>query len=415
MNAIDDVEDSLKLVDRVRANFPDLPIVSRARNVSHYFELKVRGVQVVERETFESALKAGRAALEMLGEDRYRAKELADAFRRHNIASVDATLPFYQDEASRMSLAKQGREELEKQFARDRERFEREHGGRETMTTWLVSGVRTPFAKVDGPLAKLHAVALSVPVAKAMAAQLASGARPDLMVWGTVAPNLGWSNIAREVLIEAGLDQTTPAFATVLACSTSMLAVFEAACDAAARRRGGDVRRRGEHEPRADRPEAGPLGFDPALLPGAQLRRAHRPAHARSAGARSACTCPSVANRATGKSMGEHCEEMAKQWNIARADQDRIALDSHQRAVEAMAQGILRRPRDRGRGHGEGRHPARRQLGREARVAEARVRPHERQGHHHRGQRVAAHRRRRGRSGSRAMRASRACPRIARA
>src|SRR5436190_1130652 len=24
---------------------------------------------------------------------------------------------------------------------------------------------------------------------------------------------------------------------------------------------------------------------------------------------------PSVANRATGKSMGEHCEEMAKQWN----------------------------------------------------------------------------------------------------
>jgi acetyl-CoA C-acetyltransferase len=29
---------------------------------------------------------------------------------------------------------------------------------------------------------------------------------------------------------------------------------------------------------------------------------------------------PSIANRATGKSMGEHCEEMAKQWNIARAD-----------------------------------------------------------------------------------------------
>ena len=128
VNAIDDVEDSIMLVERVRASFPDLPIVSRARNVSHYFELKVRGVQVVERETFESALKAGRAALEALGEDRYRAKELADAFRRHNIASVDATLPFYQDEASRMNIAKAGREELEQQFARDRERFEREHG-----------------------------------------------------------------------------------------------------------------------------------------------------------------------------------------------------------------------------------------------------------------------------------------------
>ena len=129
VNAIDDVDDSIKLVERVRANFPDLPIVSRARNVSHYFELRLRGVKVVERETFESALKAGRAALELLGEDRYRARELADAFRRHNVASVDATLPFYQDEARRMSMAKAGREELEQQFARDRERFERERGG----------------------------------------------------------------------------------------------------------------------------------------------------------------------------------------------------------------------------------------------------------------------------------------------
>src|SRR6185503_1206684 len=50
---------------------------------------------------------------------------------------------------------------------------------------------------------------------------------------------------------------------------------------------------------------------------------------------------PSVKNRATGKSMGEHCEEMAKQWNIARADQDRIALQSHQRAVKAMGAGFF--------------------------------------------------------------------------
>ena len=128
VNAIDDPEASVALVDRVRANFPDLEILSRARNVSHYFELKLRGVNVVERETFESALKVGRAALERLGTDRFRAKELADTFRRHNIASVDATLPYYQDEGRRMSIAKAGREELERQFARDRERFEREHG-----------------------------------------------------------------------------------------------------------------------------------------------------------------------------------------------------------------------------------------------------------------------------------------------
>jgi glutathione-regulated potassium-efflux system ancillary protein KefC len=129
VNAIDDVEDGTKLVERVRANFPGLPIVSRARNVTHYFELKLLGVQVIERETFESALRAGRAALEILGEERFRAKELADAFRRHNIASVEATMANFRDEATRINAARAGRQELEQQFARDREQFERDHPG----------------------------------------------------------------------------------------------------------------------------------------------------------------------------------------------------------------------------------------------------------------------------------------------
>jgi acetyl-CoA C-acetyltransferase len=208
------------------------------------------------------------------------------------------------------------------------------------MTTWLVSGVRTPFARVDGPLAKLHAVGLSVPVAKAMAGQLVAGARPDLMVWGTVAPNLGWSNIAREVLIEAGLDQTTPAFATVMACSTSMLAVFEAA---SMLRPGIEVALCGGVESMS----RVQLGLKQGLSD--SIRRFSQ---ARSFGARIdqltqtrwrevGLHVPSVANRATGKSMGEHCEEMAKQWNIARADQDRVALLSHQRAVAAMTKGFF--------------------------------------------------------------------------
>jgi len=206
--------------------------------------------------------------------------------------------------------------------------------------TWLVSGVRTPFAKVDGPLRALDAAALSIPVAKAMTAQLAAGDRPDLMVWGTVAPNLGWSNIAREVMAQAKLDLSTPAFSTVLACSTSMVAVFEA---------------------------AGMLGKDRhlALCGGVEsMSRVQiglsqglsdwfrRLGQARSFGDRIdrfmeispseiRLRVPSIKNRATGKSMGEHCEEMAKEWNIARADQDNIALKSHQGAVKALASGFF--------------------------------------------------------------------------
>ncbi len=91
-----------------------------------------------------------------------------------------------------------------------------------------LAGLRTPFMKAGGPLAELDAIALSVPVAQAMLGKLADQ-RPDFAIWGTVIPNLTWSNIAREVLMDAGVDPTVPAFSTVMACSTSMAGVFEAA------------------------------------------------------------------------------------------------------------------------------------------------------------------------------------------
>src|SRR5512135_146834 len=53
--------------------------------------------------------------------------------------------------------------------------------------------------------------------------------KPDFAVWGAVVPSLLWSNIAREVLMDAGIDATTPAFSTVMACSTSMIGAIEAA------------------------------------------------------------------------------------------------------------------------------------------------------------------------------------------
>ena len=36
--------------------------------------------------------------------------------------------------------------------------------------------------------------------------------------------------------------------------------------------------------------------------------------------------CREVKNRVTGKSMGEHCEDMAKDWKIAAQEQDELTL-----------------------------------------------------------------------------------------
>jgi glutathione-regulated potassium-efflux system ancillary protein KefC len=129
VNAIDDVETSLALVDLVREHFPKLRIVSRARNVTHYIELRRRGVHMVERETFEGALVSARHTLELLGIAPYEARERADRFRRHNRQSLEQLLPDYQDETRRLSAAKAGREELEAQFERDRAELDRIGGG----------------------------------------------------------------------------------------------------------------------------------------------------------------------------------------------------------------------------------------------------------------------------------------------
>jgi glutathione-regulated potassium-efflux system ancillary protein KefC len=60
--------------------------------------------------------------------DRYRAREMADLFRRHNLSTVEAQMAVYKDETRYLAAARAGREELEQSFARDRERFEKQQG-----------------------------------------------------------------------------------------------------------------------------------------------------------------------------------------------------------------------------------------------------------------------------------------------
>jgi len=206
---------------------------------------------------------------------------------------------------------------------------------------WLAAGLRTPFAKIDDALSTLDAIELSLPVVRSMLKINGRDIRPDLAIWGTVAPNLGYSNIAREILVDAELDQTIPAFSTAMACSTSMIAAFEAA---------GMLGTGGRNLALAGGVESMSriqVGLDQRLSD--WLRRFFK---ARSLGQRLETFTelrfrdiklyiPSVTNRSTGKSMGEHTEEMAKQWKIAREDQDKLALKSHENAVAAQADGFF--------------------------------------------------------------------------
>lgn len=200
---------------------------------------------------------------------------------------------------------------------------------------FVASGLRTPFGRGGGPLAGYDAVSLSVPVAQAMAGR----ADPDLIVWGSVIPNLGWSNVAREIWLDAKLDPNVPAFSVVLACSTSMTAAF-----AAAGMLGGstDLVMVGGGEVMSRPPIA--------LTAGASKRLtdlfARDPAGALAA-LRALAPDDYVlpvkgwANRITGRTMGDHMEETAKAWQISREAQDDWSLKSHQRAVAGWEGGFF--------------------------------------------------------------------------
>ncbi|MCZ4315877.1 glutathione-regulated potassium-efflux system protein KefC [Comamonadaceae bacterium G21597-S1] len=118
--AVDDVEQSLKIVDLARAHFANLKIVARARDVTHWNQLRDRNVMLVQREMFESSLRSGRSVLELLGHSPEDADVSARRFRTHNLELFEQMYPHYKDRAKMIAVAKQGRQQLEAQMAQER-------------------------------------------------------------------------------------------------------------------------------------------------------------------------------------------------------------------------------------------------------------------------------------------------------
>ena len=121
--AVDNVEQSLKIVDVVRENFPALQIVARARDVSHWNALRDRGVVRVERELFESSLHSARTVLELLGQPQQAAQLAAERFRAHNLDLFERMYPHRNNREKVIAVARQGRLQLEEQMKQEREQL----------------------------------------------------------------------------------------------------------------------------------------------------------------------------------------------------------------------------------------------------------------------------------------------------
>ncbi len=127
--AIDEPEQSLKLIDLVQQHFPHVTLVARARDVAHAMQLMARNVELIERELFESSLRTGRSVLRLLGFDPWRAREFSDAFRRINQKLVTELVEHRDNEVGRIAFVKTAQQQLQQQLEQDQIRFEKEHPG----------------------------------------------------------------------------------------------------------------------------------------------------------------------------------------------------------------------------------------------------------------------------------------------
>jgi acetyl-CoA C-acetyltransferase len=205
----------------------------------------------------------------------------------------------------------------------------------------IVGGVRIPFARGNGAYAQVGNQEMLTAALHGVVERYAlQGQRVDDVAAGAVMKHSSQWNLTRESVLGSGLAAETPGVDLQRACGTSLeaaillgnkIALGQIDCAIAA---GVDTV--------SDPPVVFPKSFQQLLLrsyrgktagerlgPWFGLRAKHlRP------------VLPGVAEPRTGLSMGESTELMVKTWGITRAEQDQLALESHQKAAAAYAAGF---------------------------------------------------------------------------
>jgi acetyl-CoA C-acetyltransferase len=167
------------------------------------------------------------------------------------------------------------------------------------------------------------------------------GVKIDELTAGAVTTHSKDWNLAREALQSTTLSPLTPGITMQQACATSLqgalylggkIATGEIECGIAAG---------------TDTTSDFPVTFGHKFS-----RRIARVGAARSFKQRLAAfkgfgpselkpVVPANGEPRTGLSMGQHCDRMAREWNVSRADQDQLAMESHHKAARAWDEGFF--------------------------------------------------------------------------
>lgn len=207
----------------------------------------------------------------------------------------------------------------------------------------VLGGVRIPFCRNNTAYADVGNLGMSIRTLGALVERFGlHGEVLGEVALGAVLKHSADWNLGREATLSSGLSPMTPGITLQRACGTSLDAVITIANKIAL----GQI-------------EAGIGGGSdstsdvPIVVSRVLRQRLLAAARARSFGERLGAfrgfslrelkpEFPGVAEPRTGKSMGEHCELMAREWGITRAAQDELAVQSHHKAAAAYERGFYR-------------------------------------------------------------------------
>jgi len=205
----------------------------------------------------------------------------------------------------------------------------------------ILGGVRIPFCRNNTAYSDVGNLGMSIRTLGALVEKFElHGKVLGEVAMGAVLKHSSDWNLGREAALSSGLSPLTPGVTLQRACGTSLDTVITVANKIAL----GQI-------------EAGIGGgsdttSDVPIAVNKRLRRRLLDANmARSAGGRLRALkgfafreltpeFPGVGEPRTGKSMGEHCELMAKEWAIERLAQDQLAFESHRKAAAAFERGF---------------------------------------------------------------------------
>jgi acetyl-CoA C-acetyltransferase len=215
--------------------------------------------------------------------------------------------------------------------------------GANTRRVAIVGGVRIPFVRGNGAYAQVGNQEMLTATLRGVVERYGlQGQRLDDVAAGAVMKHSSQWNLTRESVLGSGLAAETPGLDLQRACGTSLEAAILLGNKIALGQI--DCAIAGGVDTVSDPPVVYPRSFQQLLLrsyrgkslterlgPWFGLRLKNlRP------------VLPGIAEPRTGLSMGESTELMVKTWGITRAEQDQLALESHQKAAAAYASGFYK-------------------------------------------------------------------------